>query len=232
MNTLQADFEEQFQQLKQNFPNEYEAAVNQLIEQKLKDSQEDILNVIYPALGKMIKKYVTLQIKTFKDAVDERVKNTFTVKTFMQKMKASIFGVDESDMIFSDLVNYQVDAAYIIEKHSGLLVGHASRETIIDEEVLGGMLTAIKGFVEDAFKKERQNLSGITYDSFQIFMQSAPSYYLALAISGPLSSAEESKLGDKFLDFADEHLKNINSQNRDEQVEQISEQLRRIFIEN
>ena len=39
-------FEEQFNQLKQNFPKEYETKVNQLIDEKLESSQDAIVNVI------------------------------------------------------------------------------------------------------------------------------------------------------------------------------------------
>lgn len=227
---LQKNIEDQLLELQQTFPKKYEETVNQLIEKKLKHSQEEIVNVIYPVLGKMIKRYVTLQIKTFKDAVDDRIKNTFTIKTFMQKMKASFFGMQESDMIFSDTKDYQVEEAYIIEKNSGLLVGIASKGATIDKDVLAGMLTAIKAFGEDALKVEQQDLSAISYDSYQIYLQSAHSYYIALVLSGPVSSNQEVELGDKILDFAGKHLQNINSQNRDKQVGKMSEYLHHSFI--
>jgi len=224
-------FEEQLTLLKQNFPKEYEATVNQLIEEKLKNSQEEIVNLIYPTLGKMVKKYVTLQIQSFKDAVDDRIKNTFTVRTVIQRAKASIFGVKESDVIFSGIKNYQIEEVFLIEKNSGLLVGTASRGTTIDKDVVGGMLTAIKSFGEDAFKKEEQDLSSINYDSFKIILQSFYSYYIALVVSGSISSVQQTELGDEILDFAEEHLKDITTQDRDQHVEIMSKKLYDIFLE-
>jgi len=223
-------FEEQLTQLKQNFPKEYEAAVNKLIEEKLQNSQEEIVNLIYPTLGKMIKKYVNLQIQLFKDGVDERIKNTITVKTVVQRVKASIFGVKESDVIFSNIKDYQIEEVFLIEKNSGLLVGTASRGTTIDKEVVGGMLTAIKSFGEDAFKKGEQDLSSINYDSFKIILQSFYSYYVALVISGSISSVQQAELGDEVLDFAEEHLKGISTQNRDDNMESISKELYNNFL--
>jgi len=223
-------FEEQFYQLKQKFPEEYEAKVNQLIDEKLESSQEAIVNVIYPVLGKMIKKYVTLQIQSVKDVVDERIKNTFTVKTLFQRMKASVFGIKESDVIFSDLINYQVEEAFLIEKNSGLVVGTASRGTTMDKDVIAGMLTAIKAFGEDAFKKEAQEISSINYDSYKIILQSFHSYYLALVVSGSISSNQQNELGDKILDFGEAHLKEISSQDRDKYVGENSQKLHDKFI--
>lgn len=223
-------FEEQFNQLRQNFPEEYEAKVNQLIDEKLESSQEAIVNVIYPVLGQMIKKYVTLQIQSVKDAVDDRIKNTFTVKTFFQRMKASVFGIKESDVIFSDAINYLVEEAFLIKKNSGLVVGTASRGTTMDKDVIAGMLTAIKAFGEDAFKKEEQAISSINYDSYKIILQDFPSYYLALVVSGSISSNQQDELGDEILDFAATHIKKISHQDRDQFVGDISKKLHDKFI--
>jgi len=50
--------QKQLDVLKNEFPKEYEEVVNKLIQQKLKDSQDDIVNAIFPSVGKMIKKYI------------------------------------------------------------------------------------------------------------------------------------------------------------------------------
>jgi hypothetical protein len=44
-----------------------------MIEQKLRDSQQAILDVIYPALGKMITKFMQLQFQELKEGIDEKV---------------------------------------------------------------------------------------------------------------------------------------------------------------
>nr|MBP7184255.1 hypothetical protein [Saprospiraceae bacterium] len=52
--------------LKNNFPKEYDAAVTKIFESKIKESQADLLNVIYPVMGKMIMKFITLQFQQTK----------------------------------------------------------------------------------------------------------------------------------------------------------------------
>ena len=180
----------------------------------------------------MIKKYVTLQIQSVKEAVDDRIKNTFTVKTFFQRMKASVFGVKESDVIFSDSIRYQVEEAFLIEKNSGLVVGTASRGTTMDKDVIAGMLTAIKAFGEDAFKKEDQDISSINYDSYKIIPQNFHSYYLALVVSGSISSTEHNELVDKIWDFGKAYIKEISIQDRDKNVDEISKKLHDKFIKD
>lgn len=51
-------------------------------------------------------------------------------------------------------------------KESGLLIGSYSRGNIADKDMISGMLTAIKSFVEDAFSKEGQDLEDIKFENF------------------------------------------------------------------
>ncbi len=72
----------------------------------------------------------------------------------------------------------------------------------MDEDMVAGMLTEIKSFVEDAFKKDNQDLQYIEYDLFQIHIQNFSAYYNAVVISGTFNVILKNKLEDKLLDFA------------------------------
>lgn len=222
--------EEQFRLFEQKFPKEYEIVVNKLVEEKIKNSQEEIVNALYPSLGKMIKKFVTLQIQTVKDSVDERVNSSFTPKGLIGKIKRSIFGIKESDDIFSNSLDYKIQEVYLIQKDSGLLIGHASKENTVDKDIIAGMLTAIKAFVEDAFKREQEDLESIQYGTYKIIIQSFYSYYIALAIKGSLSSNQQDKIGNKILDFAELHLKKIGL-DIDTDIDVLSEVLKKEFLD-
>ena len=110
------------------------------------------------------------------------------------------------------------------------LIGSASRETTLDQDVIAGMLTAIKAFVEDAFKREKEDLESIQYGTYKIILQNFHSYYIAMAISGILSSAEKDQLGNRLLNFADTHLKQMSSQPDQIEIEEISKYLKDEFI--
>ena len=225
-----AAIEEKLDLLKHNFPTEYELIVNRLIDEKIKNSQEDIVNAIFPSVGKMIKKYINLQIESLRDSIDEKLKKTFTVKTFFRNLKSSMFGVKPSDEILSSLNNFQIEEVYLIQKNSGLLIGSASREKTIDQDVIAGMLTAIKAFVEDAFKKTEEDLESIQYGTYKIILQSFYSYYIAVALSGTLSASQKDQLGTRLLNFADLHLKQLSVQPEEEEIKVISEALQQTFL--
>ncbi len=222
--------QEQLDVLKNNLPEEYEVLINKLIEEKIKNSQDDIVNAIFPSIGKMIKKYINLQIETLKDSIDDKFKKAFTVKDLFRNVKSSIFGVKPSEEILTSLVDFQIEEVYLIQKNSGLLIGSASRETTIDQDVIAGMLTAIKAFVEDAFKREEEDLESIQYGTYKIILQNFHSYYIAMAVSGILSSNQKDQLGNRLLHFADTYLKDISSQPTETKVEEISKALKKEFL--
>ncbi|MEN8816984.1 MAG: hypothetical protein ABF274_08970 [Nonlabens sp.] len=56
------------------------------------------------------------------------------------------------------------------------------------------MLTAIKAFVEDAFKEKQHNLQSIEYDLYEIYLHSFHKYYIASAVSGTFTGRLENEL--------------------------------------
>ncbi|MEM9921728.1 MAG: hypothetical protein AAF990_26735 [Bacteroidota bacterium] len=214
---------------KQHFPKEFKLAVDKIVDRKLKDSQEEILNVIYPVLGKMIRKFIAHQFQLLKDNIDFKIKNALSAKGFWGRIKASLFGVEESDIILSSMHGYVIEEVYVVQRDSGLLMGSASLKEVVDREVIAGMLTAIKAFVEDAFKRERQDLEMIQYGNYNIFIQNIHSYYIAIAFSGSISTSEKDELSSMMMDFAQHELS--DHQVLDENnFKFISEKLKNYFI--
>lgn len=197
--------------LKRKFPKEYRKQVDRIIERKLKASQDELLDLIYPVMGKMVRKYVNHQFLTLKEGLDERISSAFSFKGLKNRFKAMAFGVDNSDILLRDLDSTTVEEVYVIERDSGILLGHFSRNETIDRESIAGMLTAIKTFVEDAFRKEREELEMIDYGTHKIFIQSFHLYYVSVVLDGTVSTNQKDVLSKKILDFAEKEMKGILS---------------------
>jgi len=178
----------------------------------------------------MIKKYVNHQIQMLKDSIDESIKKTFFSKGILWRIKNRLFGIKVSDQVIHDLENYQIEEIYVIQRNSGLLFGSASTENTIDQDVIAGMLTAIKSFVEDAFKREREDLEMIQYGTYKILLQNFYSYYIAIAISGTMSSTEREELANELLTFAEEQLNELPTEPNSQIIDKVSDTLRTTFI--
>lgn len=216
--------------LKENFSTEYEAVVGDMVAKKLEASQDDLLNVLYPVIGKMIKKFIGNEFQKLKDGIDQQVKTTFSKQGLFGKLNIFSRSKKSAEEVLADMDKARVDEIFLIQKDSGLLMAHAAIQKDADADIIAGMFTAIKAFVEDAFQKKSEELEMIEYGTYKIFVQSFHSYYMAAAISGSLSGTEREKLQLKMFDFAEKELKEKVKMGLVEEDKKLSEALAIAFI--
>lgn len=208
--------EEQLAFLKKNFPVEFRIAVEEIIEKKLESSREELLEIIYPALGQMIRKYIQHQFQLLKESIEEQIRSIFQ-RGIAGRLRYAVFGVKPeaiSETILSNLDAPLIEEMFVIEHHSGILLGSASRQETIDLDMIAGMLTAIKAFVEDAFRRGNEQLEVIQYETFNILIENFPTYYIVAAMSGSVSTREKMLLSAELVKFAQKEL-SINLKKRD-----------------
>ena len=214
--------------LKQNFPKQFTAVIDKQIQQKLKDSQEEILNIITPVLGKLIRKSITHQFQVLKENIDKKIKSTFS----KQGLFGKIFGFrsKNSEEILSELDPTVIEEVYVIQRDSGLLIGSAALKNTMDQDMIAGMFTAIKAFVEDAFQREKEELEMIEYGNYKIYIQNFYAFYVAVALSGSISASEKGEISNKLYDFAELELKTIPKDIDSSLNNRISEKLKEYFF--
>ena len=201
--------------MKQNFPVEYNSTIESIITKKLENSQEELLDAISPVMGQMIRKYVQHQFQLLKESLDAQMNATLN-QGIIGKVRGLFGGKSQvtSEEIIANLDRPIIEEIYVIEHHSGVLMGSASRSETIDIDVIAGMLTAIKSFVEDAFKRGKEDLEMIQYGTFTILLENFHSYYIAAAVSGSMSMQERVELENDLAKFAEKELK-VNLQKKD-----------------
>ncbi|MEP3838951.1 MAG: cell envelope biogenesis protein OmpA [Algibacter sp.] len=175
--------------------------ITKTLKEEIKNSQDAVVEALFPIIGKMIKRYIQHEMKLLSDKINTQVNKTFSFKGVFRKAKSKASGITESDLILQEQTNTKIEQVIIIEKGSGIVLAEFSKSKTTDEDMVAGMLTAIKSFVEDAFKKESQNLQYIEYDLYHIHLQNFPSFYIAVVVSGAYNIIYKDKLEDKILDF-------------------------------
>jgi hypothetical protein len=188
------------------FVEEIPTKLGPVIAEALTKSQDKVVEALFPIIGKMIKKYIQQEIKALSDSINSQVQTTFSIKIWQRKFKALFIGVSEKEIILSEMNQTKVEQVFVIEKGSGLIISSVSKQESIDEDMIAGMLTAIKSFVEDAFKRDQQSLELIQYELFEIHIQNFTSYYFAVVISGGFDMVFKNKLENKLFDIAS-HIK-------------------------
>ena len=181
-------------------------SITEALKTEIKNSQDAVVEALFPIIGKMIKKYVQQEMQILSEQINAKMNSAFTFEGLKRKFKSKKTGVSEGDLILQELSQPKIDQIMVIEKGSGIIISEYSKTQSIDEDMVSGMLTAIKSFAEDAFEKDNQELQYIEYDSFHIHLQNFSAYYIAVIISGPYNIVFKSKLEDRLLDFAQNYI--------------------------
>ncbi len=188
--------------LVQDMPQKLSPVITQALKTEIQNSQDAVVEALFPIIGKMIKKYVSHEIKLLNDKVNDQLQNMFTFENIMKRL----FGRKPKG---TDIIN-TADApsliqVMVIEKETGLLIANHAPDANegIDEDLVAGMLTAIKSFVEDAFKGGDQELETLAYELYTLHIQNFYKYYIVAVVSGVYTITTKDKLENLLLEFAD-----------------------------
>lgn len=181
-----------------SIPDTLGPTITATLKKEIKNHKDEVVDALYPVLGKMVKKYVAQEIKILSEKIDNQLG---FIKRFKRKMRSWFGGPTEEQLLMRELSSATIEQVLLIERDTGILKASYSVTNSIDEEMISGMLTAIKSFVEDAFQKKNQNLELIQYELYNIHLQSFVTHYVAVVISGDYHLTSKNKLQDIIFNF-------------------------------
>ncbi|MCH2192660.1 cell envelope biogenesis protein OmpA [Kordia sp.] len=216
----------------EEIPETLGPTITEALAEQIKNSKDQVVEALYPIMGKMIKKYISQEISLLSERINKQLEDSFSTKSWKRKFKSWFGGVKEEELLLSELnAISKIEQVLVIEKNSGLLIGQYAKTETIDKDMVSGMLTAIKSFVEDAFQGKSQNLELIEYELYHIHIQSFVSFYVAVAISGEYNLIFKNKLQDIIFNFTDNFLNLFNDLNEIKE-EDITNELEFYFSTN
>tara|TARA_B100000965_G_scaffold389281_1_gene394769 strand:+ start:769 stop:1596 length:828 start_codon:yes stop_codon:yes gene_type:complete len=206
-----------------DIPRKLGPSITAALQKQINDSQNEVVDLLYPIIGKLISKFIRIEIQHLAEKIDDQLSNAFSIDGWIKRIKAWFGGVSETEVILRDVAPPKLEEIFLIESGSGILINSYSNNQTIDRDMIAGMMTAIKSFVEDAFKGGQQDLEVIQYESYKIQLYSFKSYYLAIVISGVINAEFLFNLQNTVLEFADSYKSYSKTKKKQEGV--ISEDL-------
>ena len=158
------------------------------ISSSIRDSRDDMIEALYPIMGRLVSKAVAESMRDLVRYIDYQMRNTFTIGGIKRRIQARASGVSDAEMVLRSALPFHVDDLFLIHRESGLLLAHLSDmpELKPDSDLISGMLTAIRDFVQDAFGQggEEGELDAIHYGGRQILIETGRYAYVAAAVEG------------------------------------------------
>ncbi|MEN8704069.1 MAG: hypothetical protein ABF311_06790 [Polaribacter sp.] len=214
-NVIRPVLDEQVNDLKENFSHHFGEEVTSAIKVQIRESQDEVVEALYPIMGKLVKKFIVSEITKLSDNINNTIQEKFSISYILGKLfKGKKTQVKE---ILQETFEPLIEEVFVIQKDSGLLRGSYSRGSIADKDMISGMLTAIKAFAEDAFSKEGQDLEDIKFETFQLSMFNYNTIYIAIAISGVVHAKFKDNVFENVNVLADKILRDrsfLNNQTK------------------
>jgi len=190
--------QEQIDEFKKQIPETLGPTITKTLKKEIHNHKDEVVDALYPILGKMIKKYIAQEIKVLSEKIDNQLS---FITSWKRRFRAFFGGSKEKELLLNELGSEKIEQVMLIERGSGLLKASFSRTNTIDEDMVSGMLTAIKTFVEDAFNQRNQELELIEYELYNIHIQSFVNYYVVVVVSGNYGLKTKNKIQDIIFNF-------------------------------
>jgi hypothetical protein len=200
-------FEAQLADLQRRFPEYFGEQLSEALRLQIAESREAVIEALYPIIGKLISRYIQAEIAKVVERLERTVERSFSPRSLRARF-FNLFQRRDSAAMLRELHPPVLEDVFLIQKGSGLLLGSYSRQNTRDQDMVAGMLTAIKAFAEDAYRGKSEELLSIRYDALEIFLQSHYRHYFALVISGIATPEYKERLVEVCQDFAATYLDN------------------------
>ncbi|NEO01250.1 MAG: hypothetical protein F6K50_39340, partial [Moorea sp. SIO3I7] len=141
------------------------------IRQQIIIERDAMVNALYPVIGSTISTYLAEEIR----AINEKLENALSVEAIKRKIRAKVQGVSEAELLFREVMLFRARAIFLIHKDSGLVIAEVqpSDSQHLESDMVAGMLTAIRSFVNDCIAQSGDvaEIDAIDYGTSKIILE-------------------------------------------------------------
>lgn len=188
------------------------------------DSRDAMVNALYPIMGRLVTRAVAESIRDLARSIDEQMRNAFSFRMLMRRAKARASGVSDSTLLLRDALPFHIVQLFLIHPDSGLVLAHADDGSLqvdvtqpkADSEIIGGMLTAIHSFVEEAFGRgEEGSLDEVQYGRLNILIETSTYAYMACVVRGVAPHGLRAELRSLLVEIEQEYGRDLREYDGD-----------------
>jgi outer membrane protein OmpA-like peptidoglycan-associated protein len=153
------------------------------VKQQIHLEREAMVDALYPVMGSTIAKYLAEALRS----INEKIETAFSPEGIQRKIRAKMRGVSEAELLLQEALPFTVEAIFLIQKGSGLVVAETQHaDSQMESDMVAGMLTAIRSFANDCMARSSRfaELNQIDYGNFKILLEVAGYCYLAVVVQG------------------------------------------------
>jgi OOP family OmpA-OmpF porin len=149
-----------------------------------------LADALFPVIGPAIRKSLSHMLAAMLDGMNRALQHSFSLQSLGWRLEALRTGKSFSEIVLLRTLLYRVEQLFLIHRETGLLLRHVtadgSTEGVQDADMVSGMLTAIRDFVQDSFggAESGQTLEELRVGEMDVWVVQGPHAILAAVVRG------------------------------------------------
>jgi OOP family OmpA-OmpF porin len=153
----------------------------------IRKNRRVLVEALFPVMGPAIRKAVTAALQGMIQSLNQVLEYTLSLRGLKWRLEALRTGKPLAEVVLLHTMLYQVEQVFLIHRRTGIVLQHALAQNAVsqDPDLVSGMLTAIRDFVQDSFGAGKQDaLNDLRVGERSIWIEQGPHALLAAAIRG------------------------------------------------
>ncbi len=176
----------------------------------VRKNRQHLAEVLSPAMGPAIRRAIAEALRAMVDSFNQVLQHSFSVQALRWRGEAWRTGRSFAEVVLNHCLVFRVEHVFLVYRENGLLLQHVAAQatSLLDGDLVSGMLTAIQDFVRDSFAVEaEQAVDTLRVGDLAVWIEQGEYAYLAAVIRGTPPSGLRSVLRDALdtihLEFGD-----------------------------
>jgi OOP family OmpA-OmpF porin len=146
-----------------------------------------LADALFPVMGPAIRKAVSAALAGMIESLNRTLEHSLSWRSLQWRLEARRTGKSFAEVLLLKTLVYRVEQIFLIDRKSGLLLQHVHADAVDvqDADMVSGMLTAIKDFVQDSFRvADGDGLEAVKVGDLSVWIEAGPYAIVAAAIRG------------------------------------------------
>ncbi len=161
--------------------------IEDAISASVRRNPRPLADALFPIIGPAIRKAIAATLSGMLESLNTTLEHSLSWRSLRWRLDARRTGRSFAEIVLLNTLVYRVEQVFLIHRPSGLLLQHltASGTTAQDADMVSGMLTAIRDFVQDSFKvADDEGLQTLKVGDLSVWIEQGPHALLAVVVRG------------------------------------------------
>ncbi len=166
-------------------------AVERAVTSSVRRNPKPLADALFPIMGPAIRKAVAASLAGMIESLNRTLEHAFSRQSIHWRLEALRTGKSFAEVVLLKTLLFRVEQVLLIDRNTGLLLQHAHTGAagMKDADMVSGMLTAIRDFVQDSFRASgdvsaHDALESLKVGDLAVWIEPGPHAILAAVIRG------------------------------------------------